>query len=71
MSSWNKRGAAVGGLLLIATHIATAEDQNLLNDKYSIDLGTYFMDSTTTLRADQIDGIGIGTALNLEDQFGL
>jgi hypothetical protein len=60
-------GAALG---VAGTAAAAATERGPLQDRFTIDLGVYAMESDTTLRADEIDGIGIGTDVHLEDVFG-
>lgn len=40
-----------------------------LDQRFAIDLGTYFMTSDTNIRVDQLEGIGIGTQFKIEDEF--
>lgn len=54
-----------------SAHQAAAEGTGPLHDRFNLDLGTYFMSSDTTVRADSIEGIDLGTSLNLEDTFGI
>lgn len=53
-----------------AQHAAAAESQPPRRDRFALYLGTYLMSSDTTVRADSIDGLQLGTSLNLEDTFG-
>jgi hypothetical protein len=38
-------------------------------DQFTFDLGTYFMGSQTSIRADELDGIDLGTRFRIEDVF--
>jgi hypothetical protein len=38
-------------------------------DQLTFDLGTYFMSSQTSIRADELDGIDLGTRFRIEDVF--
>ncbi len=60
-------GAAIA-LSLASSGASAAED--LLDEKFAFSLGSYFMTSDTTLRADSIDSVNIGTNIELENTFG-
>lgn len=60
----------VSAAALIRVSAAEAQERGPLTDRFSIDAGMYSMDSDTTIRADSIDGIDVGSTLDLEDTFG-
>jgi hypothetical protein len=47
-----------------------AEPGNLLEERFGISLGTFFMSSDTRVRADRFRSAEIGTTLDFEDTFG-
>jgi hypothetical protein len=47
-----------------------AEPGNLLEERFGISLGTFFMSSDTRVRADRFRSAEIGTSLDFEDTFG-
>jgi hypothetical protein len=58
-------------LLAMSACLSTAHaDEGPLHDRFTFDLGTYFMSSDTRVRVDELDGIGIGSTMHLEDTFG-
>ena len=61
---------AFGCALTIIAAAASAADTNPLNDRFSINLGAYFMSSDTDIRVDDADGLDLGTNIDLEDTFG-
>ena len=67
-----RRLASIALLVLAVAHQAAASDEpeNMPRDRFALYLGTYFMSSDTTLRADSIYGLQRGTSVNLEDTFG-
>lgn len=52
-----------------ASGVAAAE-RGPLQDRFTIDLGLYAMESKTTLRANEVDGIGVGSDVQMENMFG-
>ena len=71
--------AAAGGVVvmawlavmgLLAPRLASAENADLLHERFAFSLGAFFMSSDTRIRADRFDSRGIGTAFELEDTFG-
>ncbi len=62
--------ALIVGMGAFVSLPAVATDRGSFNERFSIHLGTYWMNSDTTIRADSIDGLALGTSLNLEDTFG-
>ncbi len=61
------RVAALAAALLSCTGVAGAADP--LEDRFALTLGTYFLSSDTTLRVDELRGVGVGTEFEVEDVF--
>lgn len=58
-------------LLLGFAMAAEGNEGGPLDERYSVGLGTFFMSSDTTVRADAFDSTEIGTEFNFEDTFAL
>jgi len=59
-------------LVLLAVACSTAHaDEAQFKDRFVFDVGTYFMGSETTIRADALNGIDLGSRFRAEDVFGL
>ncbi len=53
--------------LLAANSVEAAESP--LDQRFAFDLGSYFMSSDTSIRVDELQGIGIGTRFKIENEF--
>jgi hypothetical protein len=58
-------------MILAATCAAARADESPMNDRFVFDVGSYFMGSSTSIRADELSGIDLGTRFRVEDVFGL
>src|SRR5687767_8579060 len=59
----------VAAALGLASSVCAAEAGDPLTDRFSVSLGTFFLDTSTTVR---VDGEGVrGTEVNLERDLGL
>ena len=62
-------------VLLLGSMDAGASERGPLNDRFTIDLGYYFMESDTQVRADSISGINvqpiIGDPIKIEELFNM
>jgi len=65
------RWPILAAVLLGSSLAARAEESGLLDERFSIALGTFFMSSDTSLRADAFTSGEIGTPFNFEDTFKL
>jgi len=65
------RLAVYAAVLLGSTVAAAADEGGPLHERFSLGLGTFFMSSETTVRADAFDSGEIGTPFDLEDTFGM
>lgn len=57
----------IAGAAFAWTHVNAAESP--LDQRVAIDLGSYFMTSDTTIRVDELQGVGIGTRFKIENEF--
>ncbi len=62
-------------ILLVSSAVSAADEGGPLNDRFTVDLGYYFMDSDTRIRADRIDGVDVGRILGdpikIEELFNM
>jgi hypothetical protein len=52
---------------LAGTEVNAAEGP--FDHRFAIDLGSYFMTSDTSIRVDELEGVGIGTRFKIENEF--
>jgi len=58
--------------LLLATACGSAwADETPFDDRFVFDIGSYFMSSETSIRADELGGVDLGTRFRAEDVFGM
>jgi hypothetical protein len=58
-------------LILAATWGSARADETPFEHRFEFDLGSYFMGSETSIRADELGGVDLGTRFSAEDIFGL
>jgi hypothetical protein len=57
--------------LLAAAPFEARADETPFDDRFVFDAGTYFMGSETSIRADELGGVDLGTRFRAEDVFDL
>src|SRR5688572_2618235 len=65
------RWPVYAAVLLGNTMAAQADEGGLLDERFSVGLGTFFLSSNTNVRADAFGSGEIGTPIDLEDTFEL
>ena len=57
-------------MVSVAGKATSAENGNLLDERFAVGLGAFFMSSDTRVRADRFDSVRVGTEFDFEDTFG-